>query len=72
MHLDDLPIPRGAKRAELAEKGLVGKVSINTAWNTEQVAREITSVFANMFDLTPGEILPFEYLGCVYAYVLFD
>ena len=53
----DISIPRGAKRTELAEKGLIGKVSINTAWDAEDVAMKITSVFSNMFDLGPGELL---------------
>ena len=67
---NEISIPRGAKRTELAEKGLIGKVSINTAWNADNVAREITSVFANTFDLEPGELLPFEYLGYIKIFLL--
>ena len=61
--MTDIPIPRGANRAELSDEGLVGKVSINSVWTAEEVARELTSIFATAFNLQPGEILPFEYLG---------
>ena len=58
----DFPIPRGAKRTKLADMGLIGKVSIHTTWTADEVAREITSVFATSFNLQLGEILPFTYL----------
>ena len=60
--VNSIPIPRGENRARLADMGLIGKVSINSAWRAE-VAKEITSVFASAFNLQPGEILPYEYLG---------
>lgn len=62
-NLLEIPIPRGVKRAHLAEIGLIGKVSINATWTEEEVARELTSVFATSFNLESGEILPFDYLG---------
>ena len=43
--------------------GLIGKVSIDSTWKAEEVAKEITSVFASVFDLQPGEVLPYDYLG---------
>ena len=61
--VNSIPIPRGKNRACLADMGLIGKVSINSAWRAEEVAKEITSVFASAFNLQPGEILPYEYLG---------
>ena len=57
-----MPIPRGEKRAQLAEIGLIGKVSINAAWKAGEVQREISSVFASAFALQSEDILPFEYL----------
>ena len=62
-NLLEIPIPRGVKRAHLAEIGLIGKVSINATWTEEEVARELTSVFPTSFNLESGEILPFDYLG---------
>ena len=58
-----IPIPRGKNRVRLAEMGLIGKVCINSTWKAEEVANEITSVFASVFNLQPGEVLPFDYLG---------
>ncbi|CAB4025274.1 Hypothetical predicted protein, partial [Paramuricea clavata] len=62
-NLLEIPIPRGVKRAHLAEIGLIGKVSINATWTEEEVARELTSVFATSFNLECGELLPSDYLG---------
>ncbi|XP_046860328.1 uncharacterized protein LOC124453580 isoform X2 [Xenia sp. Carnegie-2017] len=61
----NIPIPRGNKRAHLAEMGLIGKVSINSAWGAEEVAKEISSVFSRAFNLQPGEVLSYDYLGYV-------
>ena len=61
----NIPIPRGNKRAQLAEMGLIGKVSINTVWGAEEVAKEITSVFSGAFSLQPGDVLNYDYLGHV-------
>ena len=61
----NIPIPRGNKRAQLAEMGLIGKVSINTVWGAEEVAKEITSVFSGAFSLQPGDVLDYDYLGYV-------
>ena len=55
--------PRGANRAELSDKSLIEKVSINSVWTAEEVARQLTSIFATAFNLQPGELLPFDYLG---------
>jgi hypothetical protein len=60
--LYEIPIPRGAKRANLAELGLTGKISINAAWKASDVSREISSVFASAFNLEEKEILLFDYL----------
>jgi hypothetical protein len=62
-NVTDIPIPRGANRTQLADAGLVGKVSINSVWTAEEVARELTSVFATVFKLKAGDVLPYEYLG---------
>lgn len=59
----DIPIPRGNSRGCLANMGLIGKISLNSAWVAKDVTREITSIFASVFDLLPGELLPFDYLG---------
>lgn len=45
--------------------GLIGKVSINSAWGAEEVAKEISSVFSRAFNLQPGEVLSYDYLGYV-------
>lgn len=58
----DIPIPRGAKRAHLSEMGLIGKVSINSAWKAVDVIQEISSVFAGAFNLPAGENLSFDFL----------
>ena len=58
----NIPIPRGGKRAKLAEMGLIGKVSINSAWKANEVVKEISSVFSKAFCLGTGEVLPFDYL----------
>ena len=52
--VNSIPIPRGKNRACLADMGLIGKVYINSAWRAEEVAKEITSVFASAFNLQPG------------------
>ena len=58
----EIPIPRGAKRAELAEMGLTGKISINAGWKALDVLKEVSSVFASVFSLKENEILLFDYL----------
>lgn len=60
--MTDIRIPRGGKRAQLAEMGLIGKVSINSAWKAGEVIREICSVFSKVFNLPEGEILSFDFL----------
>ena len=47
----------------LSDKSLIEKVSINSVWTAEEVARQLTSIFATAFNLQPGELLPFDYLG---------
>ena len=59
---DIFPIPRGGKRSQLAESGLIGKVSLKSTWNRAEVYSEISSVFKKAFKLQDGEDLPFEYL----------
>ena len=53
--------PKRQKRGELADMGLVGKISLNTAWNAREVAREVTSVFSSAFGLKDGELLSYKY-----------
>ena len=61
-----ISIPRGAKRTELAEKGLIGKVLMNTAWNVDNVAREITSVFQIHLNLNLVNFYLLNiHLGCI-------
>ena len=55
-------IPRGEKRGELADMGLIGKISLNTAWNAREVEREVSSVFSSAFGLSDGELLSYKYL----------
>ena len=57
-----IAIPRGESRVELAELGLVGKISISAGWKSTQVAQEISSVFASAFRLGEDDVVPFEYL----------
>ena len=58
----NIPIPRGIKRAHLAEMGLTGKIPINSGWKAIEVLQEISSVFASAFNLRHGDILLFNYL----------
>ena len=57
-----IQIPRGEKQSELAEMGLVGKISINTAWNAREVQKKVSSVFANAFGIADGDLLSYQYL----------
>lgn len=59
---DIFAIPRGGRRAQLAELGLIGKVSLNTTWNKSAVAKEISSIFRKAFKLGDNEEMPFQYL----------
>ena len=42
---EDILIPKGAKRTELARLGLVGKISLQSSMNSEEVKSEVRSVF---------------------------
>ena len=42
---EDISIPKGAKRTELARLGLVGKISLQSSMNSEEVKSEVLSVF---------------------------
>ena len=42
---EDISIPKGAKRTELAKLGLVGKISLQSSMSTEEVKSEVRSVF---------------------------
>ncbi|XP_014679919.1 PREDICTED: uncharacterized protein LOC106819861 [Priapulus caudatus] len=55
-------IPRGYKRARLAERGLIGKLSLQSTWNEREVEQEVSSVFRSAFNLSADEILPYKYL----------
>ena len=59
---DVFAIPRGVRRAQLAELGLIGKVSLNTTWTKSAVAKEISSIFGKAFKLGDNEEMPFQYL----------
>lgn len=59
---DIFAIPRGGRRAQLAELGLIGKVSLNTTWDKRAVAKEISSIFRKAFNLGDNEEMPFQYL----------
>ena len=59
---DIFAIPRGGRRAELAELGVIGKVSLNTTWDKRAVAKEISSIFRKAFKLGGNEEMPFQYL----------
>ena len=59
---DVFAIPRGGRRAQLEELGLIGKVSLNTTWNKSSVAKEISSTFRKVFKLGDNEEMLFQYL----------
>ena len=59
---DIFAIPRGGRRAQLAELGLIGKVSLNTTWDRRAVVSEISSIFRKSFKLRDEEEIPFQYL----------
>lgn len=59
---DVFAIPRGKPRAQLAELGLIGKVSLNHTWDKAAVASEISSIFRKVFNLEDDEEMPFCYL----------
>lgn len=74
-------IPRGKKRGELADIGLIGKISLNTAWNAREVEREVSTVFSSAFGLRDGELLCINIWGkipsaflivSVYYYLIFS
>ena len=39
---------------------MVGKISINTAWSAREVQKEMSSVFANAFGITDGDLLSYQ------------
>ena len=62
-------IPRGERRNALAneEVGLMGKIEFYSDWSADRMRREVCSVFAKAFGLTPesiaeGNLFPFDYL----------
>ena len=59
---DSIAIPRGESLAALQEAGLVGKVSIDSTWNADDIRREITTLFGTSFGVLKEELLPYEYL----------
>lgn len=62
---DIFAIPWGMRRAQLAELGLIGKVSLNNMWDKAAVASEISSIFRKAFHLEDNEEMPFQYLRCI-------
>ena len=62
-------IPRGTRRAQLAELGLIGKVSLNNTWDKAAVASEISSIFRKAFHLEDDEEMPFQYLRYVQSII---
>ena len=46
---NNIPIPRGRSRSDLAQKGLIGKIEFNTGMTEMDIRREICEVFAIPF-----------------------
>ena len=42
----ELPFPRGDRRAQLAKSGLIGKVSLSSAMSEDDTRAEVCSVFS--------------------------
>lgn len=59
---DIFAIPQGGRRAQLAEIGVIGKVSLNTTWDKRTVAKEISSIFRETFKLGDNKEMPFQYI----------
>ena len=53
--------PKGNDRGDLAERGLIGKVTISSNWSEDEVKEEITSVFKDVLKLEPSAQLSFTY-----------
>lgn len=66
---DIFAIPRGTRRAQLAELGLMGKVSLNNTRDKAAVASEISSIFRIAFHLEDDEEMPFQYLRYVQSII---
>lgn len=58
-------IPRGVTRANLAQNGLIGKISFTSEWSVAQFREEITAIFRSTFGLSFGQSFPFEFLSTV-------
>lgn len=55
-----IPISCGEKKSKLAD--LIGKIALHSVWQAAQVEAEVSSVFASVFGLPQGEVLPYIYL----------
>ena len=66
---DIFAIPRGTRRAQLADLGLIGRVSLNNVWDNAAVASEISRIFRKAFHLEDGEAMPFQYLRYVQSII---
>ena len=58
-------IPRGDSRANLAQDGLIGKISFTSDWSEAQLREEMTAIFRRTFALSMGQSFQFEYLSTV-------
>ena len=61
----EIIIPRAASRAELASKGLTGKIHLESWMNEQEVMSEIRSVFQGPMNSDPA--FPFSVLQCAGA-----
>lgn len=58
-------IPRGESRANLAQNGLIGKISFTSEWSEAQLQEEMTAIFRRTFALFVGQSFQFQYLSTV-------
>ena len=60
-------IPRGSRRAFLAENGLIGKIQFTSIMSSQEIEEEICQVFSSPMglsatDIADGQRFPFSYL----------
>ena len=58
-----IPIPRGAKRGEIAMAGLIGKISLTSNMSEEEIREEICAIFTVAFG--GDDKFPFRFLQTV-------
>ena len=54
---DIISTPKGESRANLAEMGLISKISLESTWSAVEVENEIKSVFMSAFNLRDDTLL---------------